>query len=231
MPSLYDFWIRLRGTLLLMVVGVEGIACMSLCDGASKALGMHDYKYYDFLDYTAWDFATYEKPKRKAFKGYLANGFSDKQQACLYFFPKTLVPKFDKTKLISLEKAQERIQRINAQTLGQQKKEPETLPAASPEPIQPTIPAQKRIVSQAGGSPALAVRGIQEEKGATPLTLKSIDPTSSLSPEDILLFLKKKLPPGHNEASTAEVVVPFHVPLGNAQNPILYPSQALYTQE
>lgn len=225
-------WIRRVGECLLLLISICGIICPKVY-AASRALGMHDYRYYDFLDYTAWDFARYEKPKpRKAFKGYLANGFSEKQGPCLYFFPKTLPPQFDKTTLIPLDKAQERIQRINAQTLSMySKNQQEPMPAAAPLVDGPPAKPEKRIISQAGGRPALTVRGVQEETGAAPLALKPLAPAGSLSPEDILLFLKKKIPPGQNETPAAEVVLPFHVPLNNAPSPILYPSQALYTQE
>lgn len=222
-------WIRRVGECLLIFISIWEIVCPGVY-AASRALGMHDYRYYDFLDYTAWDFAPYEKPKpRKAFKGYLANGFSEKQEACLYFFPKTPIPTFDKTKLIPLDKAQERIQRINQQTLSYYKKPQEPSPPANP-PTKTTLPAQKRMVNKAGGGP-VAVVGTSDEKGSAPLSLKNTDATVPLSPEDVLLFLKKKLPPGNRENTIGEILVPFHVPGGSLPTPTFYPSQAIYTQE
>lgn len=197
--------------------------CASLKGASSKALSMHDYTYYDPLDYTAWDFAPYEKPKPQAFRGYLAHGFSEKQSPCLYFFPKTLVPKFDKTKLIPLEKAKERIQRINQDTLASYAPPQEPPPTA-------TSPAKpKRIISQAGNEPRVAELEPSAEKEEAAVPSKNISPPAPLSTEDVLLFLKKKMPPGA-ETTTTELALPFQVPL-STPTPTRYPSQALYTQE
>lgn len=201
--------------------------CVSLQGASSKALGMHDYTYYDFLDYTAWDFAPYEKAKPKAFRGYLAHGFSENQSPCLYFFPKTLLPKFDKTKLIPLEKAKERIQRINEATLASYAPPQEPMPPAT-SPAKPA-PGLKRIISKAGNEPRSAELEPSSEKGDTPLPPKTISHPVPLSTEDILLFLKKKVPPG-TETTATELGIPFQVPL-NTATPTRYPSQAIYTQE
>lgn len=203
------------------------LLCASVQGASSKALGMHDYTYYDFLDYTAWDFARYEKPKPKAFRGYLAHGFSENQSPCLYFFPKTLLPKFDKTKLIPLEKAKERIQRINQDTVASYAPPQELTPTAT-SPAKP-VPGLKRIISKAGNEPRSAELEPSSEKGDIPVPPKTIGSPVPLSTEDILLFLKKKVPPG-TETTAAELGIPFQVPL-STPNPTRYPSQALYTQE
>jgi hypothetical protein len=203
---------------------------LSLLGAFYQPKPLHNYKYYDFLDYTSWDFGSYQNIDSKSFRGYLDHRLFANSSFSIYFFPKVLGPKFDNTKLIPLDRAEAHIKRINQITFSKYEKEQIAAPVEHKKQEAIKVP-EKRIVSQAGGlAPAY---------NNTPVPTSSASPLLSkqraalpLSPEDVLLFLKKKIPNGGDDASLQqELLIPFQTPGSLSQPHTSLPSQAIYTQE
>ena len=188
---------------------------------------LHSYKYYDCLDYTTWDFASYENIPSKSFRGYLDARIYFDPHFSIYFSPKALAPQFDNTKLIPLDTVEAHIKRINQLTFSKYEKE------QAPVSIEPTpqalVKPEKRIVSQAGGLPPPSPSSTASN-AASPLVSKQRS-ALPLSPEDVLLFLKKKIPSDGDPNVQHELTIPFQTPGALYQTYRPLPSQATYTQQ
>lgn len=204
---------------------------LSLLGAFYKPKPLHNYKYYDCLDYTSWDFGAYQNINSKSFRGYLDHRLFADSSFSIYFFPKVLGPKFDNTKLIPLDRAEEHIKRINQITFSKYEKEQVAAPVEHEKQEAIKVP-EKRIVSQAGGlPPAHNNTPNAPTSSASPLVSKQ-RAALPLSPEDVLLFLKKKIPNGGGDASLQqELLIPFQTPGSLSQPHTSLPSQAIYTQE
>ncbi len=204
---------------------------LSLLGAFYKPKPLHNYKYYDCLDYTSWDFGSYQNINSKSFRGYLDHRMFADSSFSIYFSPKVLGPKFDNTKLIPLDRAEDHIKRINQITFSKYEKEQAAAPVEHKKQETIKVP-EKRIVNQAGGPPPEHNNtSAYPSSSASPLVSKQ-RAALPLSPEDVLLFLKKKIPNGGGDASLQkELLIPFQTPGSLSQPHTSLPSQAIYTQE